>query len=337
MGRHARGVAGDPTGWRARVRAWGERVRAAGRPATRPGHRPLRLVLQVAGALVGVAALGVGISAVILIAGRHALGALPVSPLAPTVARSRASAANAGHVTATAGSATLAAPPASALTPPPVTSAASAPAVQTTVPASSSGASHPAEGTPAKSTGTAGGTASERPAAASPSGSAARSSDTAPAAASGTGTGPSRSGSGSAAQSGGVPEAPPPQMEPPVPGGVLAPFGWAFSTVFGAWQEHTGVDLAADVGARVGAPAAGVVTAVRSDPLWGWVVSLALNGTYSTNISALGTVVVAKGQTVSAGAELGTVGASPPAEANLPSHVFWQLFAGTRPLNPEPA
>ncbi len=120
----------------------------------------------------------------------------------------------------------------------------------------------------------------------------------------------------------------------PVEGNVLQGFGWAYSPVFADWQEHTGVDLAAPEGAPVRAPADAVVLAVRHDALWGWVVSLALSGGYSSNVSALETVQVAAGQHVAAGAVLGEVGPSPPAEGNLAPHVFWQVFEGTTPVNP---
>ncbi len=131
-----------------------------------------------------------------------------------------------------------------------------------------------------------------------------------------------------------APTAAPPALMPPVPGPVLAPFGWAYSPVFADWQEHTGVDLAADVGDAVHAPAAGLVTAVRQDSLWGLVISLALNGTYSTNVSGLAHAAVRPGDRVVQGQLLGEVGPPPPAEGNLPAHVFWQLFSGLRPLDP---
>ena len=130
------------------------------------------------------------------------------------------------------------------------------------------------------------------------------------------------------------PIASPPPLQRPVAGAVLAGFGWAYSPVLADWQEHTGLDLAAPIGQPVAAPAAGVVSAVRSDALWGWVVSLALDHGYSTNLSGLGQVAVTVGQPVRAGEVIGAAGPSPPAEGNLPPHVFWQLFAGTRAVDP---
>jgi murein DD-endopeptidase MepM/ murein hydrolase activator NlpD len=125
-----------------------------------------------------------------------------------------------------------------------------------------------------------------------------------------------------------------PDLQAPVDGPVLAGFGWSYSPVFRDWQEHTGVDLGAAPGTAVRAPADGVVVAVRDDPLWGWVVSLALPGGYTANVSGLGAVRVAKGAHVAAGAPLGTVGASPPAESDLPPHVLWQVFRGDVPVDP---
>lgn len=132
----------------------------------------------------------------------------------------------------------------------------------------------------------------------------------------------------------GPPTQPPPALQAPVTGAVLAAFGWAYSPVFADWQEHAGVDLASPVGGTAVAPGAGVVLQVRQDTLWGWVVSIDLGGGYSTNVSGLERVSVHAGQAVRAGEPIGTVGAAPPAEADLAPHVFWQLFAGATPLNP---
>lgn len=125
-----------------------------------------------------------------------------------------------------------------------------------------------------------------------------------------------------------------PGLQAPLQGTVLSPFGWSFSPVFRDWQEHTGVDLAAGMGDPVGAPADGVVLAARDDALWGWVVSIALAQGHSSNLSGLGSVAVAAGEYVRAGQTVGTVGPSPPAEGDLPPHVFWQVFDGTTPVNP---
>lgn len=125
-----------------------------------------------------------------------------------------------------------------------------------------------------------------------------------------------------------------PELRPPVEGKVLGPFGWAYSAVFADWQEHTGVDLAAEPGEVVKAPASGTVVALRQDPLWGWVVGIALSHGYSTNLSGLATVGVKVGQAVHVGETIGTAGASPPAEGNLPPHVFWQVFAAQVPVDP---
>ncbi len=130
------------------------------------------------------------------------------------------------------------------------------------------------------------------------------------------------------------PPVPPPSLEPPVSGAVIQGFGWAYSAVFGDWQQHTGIDLAVQPGQRIVAPGAGVVAAVRQDSLWGSVVSIVLDHGYSTNLSPFARVDVKVGQPVQVGTPLGTAAGSSPAEATLPAHVFWQLFAGTRSIDP---
>ncbi len=121
---------------------------------------------------------------------------------------------------------------------------------------------------------------------------------------------------------------PVPSWLPPVTGQVLQGYGWAYSPILGDWQLHTGVDLATVAGETVVAPAAGTVAAVRDDPLWGWVVSIALPNGYATNVSGLEKVTVTPGQQVTRGQSIGLAsGSSPPAEANLAPHVFWQTFS----------
>ena len=165
----------------------------------------------------------------------------------------------------------------------------------------------------------------------------AASQENAGAAAGGTSPATSTRGSASAAAAvtGRTAAAPPPVLIPPVVGRVLSGFGWQYSKVFGDWQEHTGVDLAARVGQTAVAPGAGQVLAVHHDSLWGWVVSIGLDRGYSTNVSGLASVQVRVGQAVQPGTPLGAVGEAPPAEAGLAPHVFWQVFAGSRALDPE--
>lgn len=132
----------------------------------------------------------------------------------------------------------------------------------------------------------------------------------------------------------GSPSGPPPSLDPPVSGGVLQGFGWAYSDVFGDWQQHTGIDLRAQAGENILSPGAGVVSSIRQDALWGTVVSIAMDHGYSTNVSPFAHVNVQVGQAVQAGTPLGTATGASSAEITLPAHVFWQVFANTRPIDP---
>lgn len=303
-------------------------MRAVGSPARSRTLRPLRLAVQVGAVLAGVAGLTLAAGVIVVLAGRHAIGRMPVivPPVTPAAQSGTSTTGPSATVTATAPASSVSA--GASLTPPPV------PQSSTTASSSGTASSKATASTPSASTGRSGHSSARA------STTSVRTSGNAAASATGASSGGSQTASGSlpppsgSASGTAVPEAPPPALTAPVAGTLLAPFGWAFSSVFDAWQEHTGVDLAASVGQPVAAPAAGVVTGVRSDALWGWVVSIALNSTYSTNLSALGKVSVHKGETVAPGQTIGTVGASPPAEANLPPHVFWQLFAGAHALNP---
>lgn len=309
MGRRAwewlRGSAGA---WVARTQAtWAARG-AGARASVPPGRR----IVREATLALGLAAAAAGVYGLMFVLARPAVPQRP--PVSAPTRRGRAAAAPARTAAVSTTVARLA--PGAAVTPPAAQSVAAqgpARAVSATV-------------APARAPGASAGASQ---AGARPQGGAT----VAPSATTAHSPGAAQSAGTAAGQSTG-PVSPPPPLRTPVVGAVLAGFGWGYSPVFKDWQEHTGIDLAAPVGAAVAAPAAGVVLATRADRLWGWVVSIALGDGYSTNVSALASISVHPGQALRPGQTIGVVGASPPAEANLRPHVFWQLFAGSRPIDP---
>jgi murein DD-endopeptidase MepM/ murein hydrolase activator NlpD len=126
------------------------------------------------------------------------------------------------------------------------------------------------------------------------------------------------------------------RLQPPVAGSVVLPYGWAYFADLGEWQFHGAVSLTAPAGTAVGAAAPGTVTAVRDDPLWGWMVVVDHGGGVQTTYGSLGSVAVQPGQRLAAGAAVGTVGDSAPAEAALGDHLDFAVIRDGHAVDPTP-
>lgn len=115
----------------------------------------------------------------------------------------------------------------------------------------------------------------------------------------------------------------------PVKGQVLR--GWAIETLaydetMGDWRAHDGVDIAADPGTLVLAPAGGTVCDLYNDDLMGTsVVILHADGVMSTcaNLEAVPPVEI--GDTVRTGDVIGAVGNSAIAESGEGSHLHLSM------------
>jgi len=123
----------------------------------------------------------------------------------------------------------------------------------------------------------------------------------------------------------------------PVDGEVLAPFSdgeLVKSTTLGDWRTHNGVDIRCEEGDPILAPAAGRVSAVESDPLWGTVVVIDhANGVVSRCCGLAGGVSVQEGETVSAGQPIGAA-ATAPAESLLPVHLHFEVLENGAYVDP---
>ncbi len=108
-----------------------------------------------------------------------------------------------------------------------------------------------------------------------------------------------------------------------------------YDITMGDWRTHTGLDIAASVGDKVHAPAAGVVTAVTEDVMLGTTVVIDHGGTVSSICANLAEVpTVAVGDTVSVGDIIGSVGETAIAESALPSHLHFSVTRGGEPVDP---
>lgn len=115
----------------------------------------------------------------------------------------------------------------------------------------------------------------------------------------------------------------------PVKGSVLR--GWSVETLsydqtMGDWRVHDGVDLAAELGTAVMAPAGGTVSDVSTDDLMGTTVTiLHADGVISVCANLDGVVSVEMGDTVRTGDVIGTVGGTAIAESREQGHLHLSM------------
>lgn len=114
-----------------------------------------------------------------------------------------------------------------------------------------------------------------------------------------------------AAKAADMPEAKP-DVAPrrPVAGPARLAFGWQFYPQYGDWRYHPGVDLAAPAGSPVRAIWSGRVADVFADRQYGLTVAVA-GGGYTVYYASLAAAQAAKGQQLTAGEVVGTVGQAP--------------------------
>ncbi|HET6683885.1 MAG TPA: peptidoglycan DD-metalloendopeptidase family protein [Gaiella sp.] len=103
----------------------------------------------------------------------------------------------------------------------------------------------------------------------------------------------------------------------PADGTVLRPFSLGADAY--AAGQHRGIDVAGPEGSAVRAPAGGVVTFAGSLPTYGRGVTIQTGDGYAVTLVHLGEIGVAKGDTVSEGAVVGTMGSSGTPEHAVPS------------------
>lgn len=104
----------------------------------------------------------------------------------------------------------------------------------------------------------------------------------------------------------------------PVKGPVLQPFAYDEAHPYASGQ-HRGIDIGADAtGEPVVAPAAGSVSFAGTVPTSGQSVTIETTDGYSVTLTHLGSIVVAKGEAVTEGEGVGTIGPSGTPELDGP-------------------
>lgn len=108
------------------------------------------------------------------------------------------------------------------------------------------------------------------------------------------------------------------------------------SKTLGDWRIHSGIDIKAEKGTEVKAPADGKVISAAKDGLTGYTISIDHgNGIISTVYNLESTDKVTEGQEVKAGDVIGTAGTSAASELLDDPHIHFEVTVSGEFVNPE--
>ncbi len=110
-----------------------------------------------------------------------------------------------------------------------------------------------------------------------------------------------------------------------------------FSLTLGEWRVHAGVDIATDEGAAVYAAEDGVISAIYSDPRFGYTVEISHRGDVKTRYSNLRSdeaVSLRVGDSVLSGDRIGTVGDTATSEIAEEPHLHFEVLVNDRKVDP---
>ena len=133
------------------------------------------------------------------------------------------------------------------------------------------------------------------------------------------------------------PEPTPIPLVRPVSGAVLRPYSPlqpVYQATLDAWAAHMGVDLAADLGQAVLAPADGKVLSVGKSALHGLTLELELTGGLVCRMMGLQSTSVTAGEAVRAGQTVAAAGGTHPAEALDKPHLHVELWQDGKSVDP---
>ncbi len=130
----------------------------------------------------------------------------------------------------------------------------------------------------------------------------------------------------------------PAKIVSPLEGQTIAPYAMdtlCYNETTRDWRVHDGIDIAAKAGTPVCAAASGTVYTVYADETMGMTVVLQHEGGYFTRYASLEEKVpVQAGDTVAAGEQIGTVGATALLESGLGDHLHFSVSCNNTALNP---
>lgn len=108
-----------------------------------------------------------------------------------------------------------------------------------------------------------------------------------------------------------------------------------FWEALNSWKTHTGLDIAGKPGDAVKACMDGTVSHISRDALWGWQITLTHDNGRETRYAGLENAVVQPDMHVACGQTLGTLMETIPCEAELPTHLHFEMFIGGKHQDPE--
>jgi murein DD-endopeptidase MepM/ murein hydrolase activator NlpD len=119
----------------------------------------------------------------------------------------------------------------------------------------------------------------------------------------------------------------------PASGPITSGFGWRIHPLYDELRYHTGIDIGAVEGSDVIAVRAGEVADVTEDETWGKHVLITHESDMQSFYAHLAEARVAKGETVSRGQVIGTVGRTGKVAS---AHLHFELREKGEPVDPEP-
>ncbi|MGE5484593.1 MAG: peptidoglycan DD-metalloendopeptidase family protein [Ignavibacteriales bacterium] len=129
------------------------------------------------------------------------------------------------------------------------------------------------------------------------------------------------------------PQKTPTSMTWPYQGGVLRPFGWAYSTTMGDWRFHQGIDIAGNDGDEVVAAMGGRVESVEDSAFLGTRIVLSHPSGLKTVYTGVKDVLVKVGDNVQTSQPLASIGRG-PFECLDPDHLHFEVITGKENVDP---
>jgi murein DD-endopeptidase MepM/ murein hydrolase activator NlpD len=117
----------------------------------------------------------------------------------------------------------------------------------------------------------------------------------------------------------------------PVQGWFSHGFGWRKDPMTGKRQFHRGIDIVADAGTPIRAPADGVITRTARVSDYGKMVDMSHGFGYSTRYGHMSEILVRTGQRVRRGDVIGRVGST---GRSTGPHLHYEVFRDGRRVNP---
>lgn len=123
----------------------------------------------------------------------------------------------------------------------------------------------------------------------------------------------------------------------PVAGEIINDYSGSIpvkSKTMGDWRVHSGIDIKAEKGTNVVAPADGKVIKASKERLTGNTVSIEHDGNFVSTIYGLGSIKVKSGSQVKAGDIIGIAGNSSVLESKEDEHVHFEMKKDGKYKNP---